>query len=243
MLASLLRRIDRIRMSEIEIAACVIGHAALPPPCVPAETSTRTVSLELESRTAAQHVADVRILTARQSKFPEGVVPVTTARSRDTALIFFFRIRVATASGRLLEERLVPIRLPLPGIPRFRRRKEVRALAEAIVERCGADVLCEASAHALGLARSPGHGADPSLAAAIRRERALLANVASDRASLVQAGLFDNRALKEKHAEEERRHAMRLESDTRSRALDADATSACAADPELVMLLFLCSGA
>jgi superfamily II DNA or RNA helicase len=242
-LASLLRRIDRIRLSEIEIAACVIGHAALPPPRVPAETSTRTVSLELESRTAAQHVADVRILSARQSKFPEGVVPVTTVRSCDTALIFVFRTRVATASGRVLEERLVPIRLPLPGIPRCRRRKEVRALAEGIVERCGADVLCEARAHAVELARGPGHGADPSLAAALRRERALLANVAADRASLVQAGLFDNRALKEKHAEEERSHAMRLESDTRSRALDTDATSACAADPELVMLLFLCSGA
>jgi hypothetical protein len=230
-------------MSEIEIAACVIGHAEPPPRSAPAETSTRTVSLDMESRTAAKHAAEVRSLTARHSGFPESVVPVTVAGSQQTALIFFFRIRIATESGRLLEDRLVPIRLPVAADLRRFRRKEVRAVTEVLVERFWADVLSEANAHAHELARAAGNGAASPFATALRRERALLARIASGRASLVQAGLFDNRALKEKHAEEERSHAMRLESDTRSRALDTDATSACAADPELVMLLFLCSGA
>ena len=70
-LASLLRRIDRIRMSEIEIAACVISQSEPPPRSVPAETCTRTIDLGTEARTAAQHIADTRRFSAVRSHFRE----------------------------------------------------------------------------------------------------------------------------------------------------------------------------
>ena len=77
-LASLLRRIDRIRMSEIEIAACVISRSEPPPRSAPAETCTRTVDLGTEARTAARHIAGIRRFSAVRSQFREDVVPVTS---------------------------------------------------------------------------------------------------------------------------------------------------------------------
>jgi hypothetical protein len=57
----------------------------------------------------------------------------------------------------------------------------------------------------------------------------------------VQAGLFDSRALRRKWAEEERRDAIRCDSEAHANLLEADASVHLANDPELVMLLLLCS--
>ena len=65
--------------------------------------------------------------------------------------------------------------------------------------------------------------------------------VAAYGSPLVQAGLFDSRALKQKWAGDERRDAIRRESEARANLLDADSSVRLAHDPELVMLLIQCS--
>ena len=124
-LASLLRRIDRIRMSEIDIAACVIDRSEPPPRSAPAETCTQTIDLGAEARAEAQRIAESRRCSAVRSHFPEEVVPVTRRQDhRVRSLISFFRIRLVTRAGRLIEDALVPVRLPIDPPRRRLERKD-----------------------------------------------------------------------------------------------------------------------
>jgi superfamily II DNA or RNA helicase len=240
-LASLLRRIDRIRMSEIEIAACVISRSEPPQRSVPVETCTQTVDLRIEAHAAAQHVADTRRFSAVRSSLREEVVPVTVAKSPHTSLISFFRIRLVTYAGRLIEDQLLPVRFPLDRRRCPLRRKEARACAESLIARFGPGLRRHAHMHADKRARAIALDAAESIATAERRERGIAHCMAAHGSPLVQAGLFDSRALKEKWAGDRRRQAIRRESEARANLLEADSSVRLARDPELVMLLIQCS--
>lgn len=240
-LASLLRRIDRIRLSEIEIAACVISRSEPPPQSVHVETRTQTVDLSIEARAAAQHIADARRFGAVDSTLREDVIPLTVVKSRDTSLISFFRVRLVTAAGRLIEDRLLPVRLPLDRLHVRLGRKEARALAELLVARFGPELLRHAHTDADERARALALDAAESIATSTERERRIVHCVAACGSPLVQAGLFDSRALKEKSAQDERREAIRRESQARSHLLETESSVRVAHDPELVMLLIQCS--
>ena len=240
-LASLLRRIDRIRLSEIEIAACVISRSEPPPRSVHVETRTQTVDLGIEARAAAQHIADARRFGAVGTKLREEVVPVTVVKSRDTSLISFFRVRLVTGAGRLIEDRLLPVRLPLDRLDFPLGRKEARGLAESLIAHFGPELLRRAHTHADERARALALDAAESIATSAERERRIAHCAAAYGAPLVQAGLFDSRALKEKWARDERREAIRRESEARAHLLDADSGVRVAHGPELVMLLIQCS--
>ena len=242
-LASLLRRIDRIRMSEIDIAACVIDRSEPPPRSVPAETCTQTIDLGVEARAEATRIAEMRGVRSIRSNVSEQVVPVTVLRSPRASLISFFRIRLVTRAGRLIEDALVPVRLPIDPPRRRLERKEVRALAETLIARFGAELLRHVRAHADHRARAIILESAQSVATAVTRERGIAESVAAHSTQLVQAGLFDSRALKQKWAGEEHRNATRTESEARANLLDADSSVHLAHDPELAMLLILCSQA
>ena len=80
-LASLLRRIDRIRMSEIEIAACVISRSEPPPrsvPLRPAHGRSTSASRRARRRTTSPTPA---AFGAVGSNLREEMVPVTVVRS------------------------------------------------------------------------------------------------------------------------------------------------------------------
>jgi len=242
-LASLLRRIDRIRLSEIEIAACVISRSEPPPRAVHVDidTGAQTTELGNEARAAAQYIAAARRFGAMASTMRGDVVPVTIVRSSDTSLISFFRIRFVTGAGRLIEDALLPLRLPLERVNvRLGRRREVRALAESLIARFGPELRRHAHAHADERARTIAVDAAESLATSAERERRIASGVTAHGSPLVQAGLFDRRALKDKRARERRRESIRLESQARADLLDADCTVRVAHDPELVMLLIQC---
>ncbi|MEO5741780.1 MAG: helicase-related protein, partial [Vicinamibacterales bacterium] len=240
-LASLLRRIDRIRMSEIEIAACVISQSDPPPRSVPTETCTQTVDLHLEAHSAAQSITAARRSIVVHSTQPEGIVPVTVAQSPRAALISLFRIRLVTHAGRLIEDGLLPVRLPLPRGPRRLTRKEARSVAESLMTRFGPELLRHARAHADERAHAIALEWPEAIATAANRERRIAHNLAANDAPLVQAGLFDSRTLKQRRADEMRRDATRGESEARAHALEAGSNVRLAHDPELVMLLILCS--
>ena len=170
-LANLLRRIDRIRMSEIEIAACVISRSEPPLRSAPAETCTRTIDFGTEARTAAQHIAGIRRCIAVRSHFREDVVPVTSLKSTCGSLISFFRVRLVTRAGRLLEDRLLPVRLPLDALPCRLGRKDARALTESLMDRFGSELVRHAQMHIEQRAHAIGLEAAESIAAVAERER------------------------------------------------------------------------
>jgi superfamily II DNA or RNA helicase len=240
-LASLLRRIDRIRMSEIEIAACVMTQAAPTPRVVPAETRTQTIDLGTAALLAAQHIAETRRFNAVGAAIGDDIVPVTTVKSPRAALVSFFRVRLVTLAGRLIEDRLLPVQLPIERVRRRLRRHEARALAESLIAQFGLELQRHARSYAEDRARAVALEAAESIASAARRERAIAHDVTGQGSPLVQAGLFDARALKQKRAEDDHHHAIGRESEARTQSLHAELSVRPAHQPELVMLLILCS--
>jgi superfamily II DNA or RNA helicase len=242
-LASLLRRIDRIRMSEIDIAACVIDHAHPPQRSVPAETCTQTIDLGAAARAEARRLWEARRIRNVQSHLPDGAVPVTVVRAAEAALIAFFRIRLVTRAGRLLENDLVPIRLPINPPRRRLNREEARSLAESLMRNFGSQLLGHACAHGHDRARTLAAEAALTVATAALREQEIARSAAARGLHFVQAGLFDTRALKQKWTRDERRNAILHQSADRATLLEADSNIRLANDPELVMLLIQCSQA
>ena len=240
-LAGILRRIDRIRMSEIEIASCVINGFEPPAQAPPVEACTSMVDLTAEARAESERIHKARQFSRARTTLADETVPVTVVRSPGASLIPFFRIRVVTGAGRLIEDTLVPVRVPIDAVQNRLSPKAARALAEASVARFGALAAHHARQHAnvqsLAAARDSRHW----IARAMRRERAIAECLTADGPAPVQAGLFDNRELKEMCAQEDRRDRIRRESDARADLLQADSRALLAHDPELAMLLILCS--
>jgi hypothetical protein len=143
----------------------------------------------------------------------------------------------------VLEDDLVPVRLPIAPPRRRLDRKDVRALAESLMRDFGSELLRHARAHGDERARTVAAQAAPTAATAASREHGIAEGVAARGPRLVQAGLFDARALKHKWTGEERRDAILHESEARATLLEADSRVRLASDPELVMLLIRCSQA
>jgi superfamily II DNA/RNA helicase len=239
-LANLLRRLDRIRMSEIDIAACVIDNAEPRPRAITADTCTRTADLSADARLEAQRLRDTRRLSSARSTVPDEVAPVTCVKAAHASLVAFFRIRLVSPTGGLLEEDLVPVCVPIDPPRQRLGRKAVRALAESLMERCGSALLRRAREYGEERARTLAIETARPAATAASRERGIAEGAAARGAPLVQAGLFDNRALKQKWTADEHRDVLRHESAERVNRLEADSHVHLANDPELVMLLIRC---
>jgi superfamily II DNA or RNA helicase len=239
-LAGLLRRIDRIRMSDIEVAACVIGNGEAPPRPMPVENCATTVDLGLDAHTEARRIADLRRLADCRSRIPPHVVPVTVVRSHDASLTSLYRIRLVTRAGRLIEDALVPVRIRIEQPAGRLTRRAARAFAESLMAAYGGELLQHARIHAEQRAHDISADVADAITCSITRERAIAEAVAAEPARFVQAGLFDTRSLKQKWAGEQRRESVRDESDARAHLLELDAIVQPAGDPEVVMLLISC---
>lgn len=242
-LANLLRRLDRIRMSEIEIAACVLARSEPRPHPAPAETCTNSVDLRDAALAEARRVAGTRRVDARHGSLHEGVVPIIALKSPQASLISLFRVRLVTSAGRLIDDTLVPVRMRIDNPQRRLRRREVRALGEFLAALAGPALMDHAKAHGDRRARAIAADAADSIARAVRRERAIATSAAANGPQLVQAGLFDSRALKQKGGGQERRDSLRRATEAHANLLEADARIVLAHDPEMAMLLILCSPA
>ena len=240
-LAGLLRRIDRIRMSEIDIASCVISRLEPPEASPPAETCTRTIDLGPAARVEAFRITRARQLTSTRSYLAGHLVPVTVVRRPGAGLIAFFRIRLVTRVGRLVEDMLVPVHLPLSFVRAPATPTEACAMADAVVARVGLDLAQRARAHAEHRAGVIAQESSESISRAVEREQAITSCLAPSGEPLVQPGLFDTRALKERRIEHDRRDAIRRDCTARAGLLEADAAIRLAHEPELSMLLLLCS--
>lgn len=237
-LDNLLRRVDRIRMSEIDIASCVICRTEPPAPSPPAESFTETIDLGVEARAEALRLtrAGARIAA------PVGqLIPITLLRGPRPALIAFFRIRLVTRAGRLVEDMLVPVHLPLDAVRGRTTPPEVVTFAETVLARAGPVLAQHARQHAEQRAYTIEREASESIARAIRREQAITSCLAPSVSLPVQPGLFDSKAVKDKLTMDERRDGLRQEGTARTTLLEGNATIRVAREPELSMILLLCS--
>ncbi len=247
-LARLQRRLERIRMSEIELAACVITRSE-PIPRQRADTpATNAVDLREAARVEAQRIAEARTVVAAPVVLPENVVPVTvlqrrpdeTPCERRRCLVAFMRVRLATAAGRLIEDTLLPLLVPMRMTVRRLKRREIRATGEAIVAEVHRDLVRIATEHAHRRGQAISRESADWRTRALERERQIAQCAASSPPPLVQAGLFDTRALKQKLDGLKHRDAIRSESDRRATLVEADSGVVLAQDPAIALLLFTC---
>ncbi len=266
-LAALLRRLGRIQASEIEVAASIISSAALPVRDARHAVEGCTESVDLKARAHAEAARLVRARSRRQvpSRPFENVVPVTAARSRllrslvlrsidhkcQASAIWFVRIRIANRAGRLVEDALVPMVVPDRGPAEADhgpaeaghhalRRRHVRARAERLIEEDGP--LAIAFASQLAHARANAIDAESSewVTRAVRREDHLSRVAAGEIAPLVQAGLFDNRAVAGRQDLERQHRSILDQCARRSALLEAGATAFLAHEPYIALVLIGC---
>jgi superfamily II DNA or RNA helicase len=242
-LASLLHRIDRIRLSEIDIAASVISQSKPATHPAPVETCAAVIDVSAAAHAETARIAQARRVLVRSGRRPEHVVPVVVHRSSPPSLTALFRIRLVTRASRLVEDTFVPVRIAITS-PRHRLKpREIRAFAESLLATVGSELVRHAQAHAERRAGAIERESDHVIRRNIRRERAVSNHIASSPAVLVQAGLFESRALRQKWAADERGDALRRESQARANLLEASSQVVVANEPELAMVVIQCSQA
>lgn len=242
-LASLLHRIDRIRLSEIDIAASMIGQSKPVEHLAPVDTCAEIIDLSAAAHTEAGRIAQARRALVGAARRRENIVPVVVHRSMPPSLTAMFRIRLVTCTGRLMEDTLVPIRIGITSPRRRLRPRDIRAFAESVLASAGRELVRHARAHAERRADVIERESAHFLRRSIRREGVVSDHLASSPVSLVQAGLFDSRALRQKRAADERRDAHRRESQSRASLLESSSRVVVANEPELAMVVIQCSQA
>ena len=243
-LAQLQRRLQRIRMSEIELAACVINRSEPAPRQAPERAHTTAIDLREASKTEACRIAKVRATASARADIPELLVPVTVLRPRArrpprglcSYLIAFMRVRLVTRAGRLVESTLLPIAVRLKKSKRRLRRREVRATAEALLATIQPDLVRVAADHARHREQAIGLESTARATHAIDRERRI-ARPSSCAATLVQPGLFDARAVTRQLDVRQREGAIQNESDAHTNLLEASSHICLGNDPEVALLL------
>jgi hypothetical protein len=239
---------------DTAVQAAMSGHAVIDGH---ASTGSRRTdsNIRVVARVGAEAEAEAfrlsslaRLLPVALSHRDHGhtAISVFRSHSRRASLAFwFFHARIVNGSGRLIEEVLLPIQLPmstadLSGVCASQpKRRDVSALAEQLIDRFRAAVTSAARSH---IERRVAEIAGESRAwvtRALARERRLSRLVATDDA-LFQAGLFETRLAK--HREDIRAQRQRLVDETTTRAghLELDAVMSVAQAPELVLLLIHC---
>ena len=242
-LANLLRRLDRIRLSEIDIAASVISQSEPVAHPAPVETCAEIIDVSRAAEAEAARIAHGRRTTVHVAGLPENVVPIVVYRSARPSLTALFRVRLVTRAGRLVEDTLVPVRIGITSPPRRLKPREIGPFAESVLATVASELVETAHAHAERRANAIERESAHSIAQNIRRERAVSNHIASSSPALVQAGLFESRALRQKWAADDRVDALRRASQARENLFEASSRIVLAKEPELAMVLIQCSQA
>jgi len=259
-LAALLRRLERIQASEIEIAASVINSAPLPVRSGDnVEGCTERVDLKSRALAETTRLTTLRSTRPVPSTLDAGVIPVTCIRSLRASTICFVRVRIANGAGRLVEDALLPIVVPDrrpadaddgpaeaghymvgSGFSRTDRTRNIRARAEQLIDRIGPAAI----AFATRLAHERANAIDAESAEWVRRavrREVDLSRAASHAMPLpVQAGLFDNRAVARQQEFERQQRLIFEQCTSRSVLLEAGATTFLAHEPHIVLVLIPC---
>jgi superfamily II DNA or RNA helicase len=251
-LATLLRRLDRIRLSEIEIAACVICRSEPSASPKPEQASAHSIELEIAAQTEAARISNARAAYLSRSTLPNGVVPATTLRlSRKNgpendvrcpapSLIVFCRTRLVNRAGRLVEDTLIPVLVPLARLAAANKRRDVRALVEQSIGNYQSLLIFHARAGAEKRARAIEIASAGTAARVVRRESHITQWIGATHSGLIQDGLFDNRAAKKRREAQRRDNSILHDSAKHLESLQAEHSIALARDPEIELALLIC---
>jgi superfamily II DNA or RNA helicase len=235
-LSALYRRLERIRMSEIEMAACLIGGADFPAAAPPEPALCETTDLRSHADEEARRIARRRIPSHTASENGRRIA-TSTLRMPPASVIVFIRVRLLSRAGRLVEDVLLPLRVPFRPSIRGARRHQVRAMAEMFVEAMRPALFDAARTHMRRRASDLEVELSRAIAAAIGRERWIAENLYGP-ARLMQPGLFGDRGPGN-HGEARRKKARASDEMTvRTECLRAEAAIVPGGEPEIELLLF-----
>ncbi len=242
-LAGLLRRLDRIRMSEIELAACVIDRSEPAPRPNIEPANTTSADVRDAARDEAHRLVAARDVDTDRMIIPEGLVPVSVVAFRNSGLrkhlIAFMRLRIVSGAGRFVEDALIAIGVRFDVTQRRLVRRNVRATAEALVTSLRPALIQAAGQHLRAREETIARDSAQWAARALAREYHI-ASHGVRLEPLVQAGLFDSRALKQQSALRYQSDAVQRDSDAFRDRLAGDSRVLAPDDPEIVLLLFTC---
>jgi hypothetical protein len=207
-------------------------------------THTLTLRSDAEAEAAALRAVRSASTSSPTSLIPDQV-PVTAIRASkqgpltSSGAIFLVRVKIADASGRVLEEPLVPVQLKCPALVHGKKRRDVRRAGQGIHDRHQPVVVAAVAAHVSSRLTSLFDRYGSELARSMRREAHLARLAASEVPVLVQAGLFDRRAVKEHDSARRDETAASHERDARRRALQSAMFGIAMRGPDIVLLLLV----
>ncbi len=155
------------------------------------------------------------------------------------SLVWIFRARIVESTGRCLEELVVPIRLPISRDCAVRSAREARMLVEQHFAQLKGVFVSRAEAVAgrrlIAIARLH----DKALQMERVREAAIDETLNQARLELLQVGLFDARATKDRDEARNLQQAAHANVESRMVLLDAAREMQLARPPELAMVLIV----
>jgi superfamily II DNA or RNA helicase len=157
-------------------------------------------------------------------------------------IIWLFRAQAAEANGRCLEEMVIPVRLRIPIGSAIRSRFQMRNLLRPIYSRLQGILSDRAEAVARARLDALAPLREEALVLARSRERAIGELLRSARPALVQAGLFDGRALNTRNEARRIGDAIQAQVDSRMSLLDGPRLVNMARPVELAMVLIVHDG-
>jgi transposase len=172
-------------------------------------------------------------------------VPVTTIRRvklgplGSPGAIFFARAKVVDASGRVLEELLVPAQVKFRPLNHGKRRRDVRSDGRQVLDRHQPAVVAAVREHVSTRLTSISDQYGRGLARSTRREEHLGKLLAREIPALVQPSLFDRRALKDRESARSDDTTASKESDARKLALQSAVSGITMREPDIVLLLLV----
>ena len=225
---------------------------------------TLTLILQAEAAAETARLTDVRARIAAPNRrkssgtsktnrtAPAGAfdgIAVTMIRRRaggafgHATVIVITRARILDQTGRLLEEVVVPIELTLRLMNPGTTRRAVKALAQRILDLHQRAIVAVAreqiSKRLAHISVQYGRGVQRS----IRREERLAAILATEARPLVQAGLFDRRALKARAFDRDRDSLAWNESGARRHMLRSAVAGITAQEPQIALILLVSTSA
>ena len=212
-----------LAVTESAVAAGVILGHQVPLPEWPRQPGPSCIRLVIEGDDEGRRIMSVRRLRALAGRLPRSSAVAAFARRKDrnSELTIIVEIRLADATGSAIHSELVALRAR-PTASVGRKWKDLRShvaslmttapwtAIEAVAQQSSAGSLATAARqHALVVMRLQG------------RDHAMRQALPSAARSLVQAGLFDNRALRKRETEKKRATVLVEDSDARSEAIAA----------------------
>jgi hypothetical protein len=207
---------------------------------------TQTLALRSDAEAEAERLRAVRSTSAFGHAVPVAdQVSVTTIRRSklgplsNSGAIFFGRVNIVDASGRVLEDLLVPVQVEFRASIHGQRRRDLKHHAQQIHDRYQPAVVGAVREHVSTRLTNISDQCRCGLARSMRREEHLVRLLAGEIPALVQAGLFDRRAVNEHESARSHEAAASNESDARRRALQSAMLGITMREPEIVLLLLV----